>query len=402
MNCHSAVWIDGPLSSYLDGFSEELAGRGYKPVSAGKHLRLVADLSRWLEAEGLGAEDLGPARVEEFVHARRAAGFTGRLSRRALALLIGYLTGLGVVSPGPVVSPTPGEVLIGGYRHHLVTERGLASSTVDTYMRVATAVLGRWVGEGGEGLAGVSAGEVRALTVAECRQRSVPSAKAFVTGLRSWLRFLARAGLTSHDLAGAVPTVAGWRGSWVPRGLSEAEVAALFDSVDVGSSVELRDRAVLVLLARLALRVGEVARLALDDIDWRHGEILIRGKGSRQDRLPVPVEVGEALVAYLRDGRPQPPAPSRAVFFSAKAPVTPLSAGAVGLMVRRAAKRAGIEASAHRLRHTAATAMLQAGGSLEEVSQVLRHGSVDTTAIYAKVDHRVLAALAQPWPGRTP
>lgn len=395
----SVVRIDGPLSKYLNGFSEELAGRGHQPTSANRHLRLMGHLSRWLEAEGLVAENLTPVRVEEFLQARRAAGFTYRLSPHAVVPLIGYLTDLGVVSPAPATVSTPCDALIAAYRRHLVMDRGLAASTVATYIKVARDVLEHWGYPQGPELAGVSAGQICALTLAQCRQRSVPSAKAFVTALRSWLRFLSGQGLTSHELAGAVPTVAGWRDAWVPRGLKEAEVAALLHSVDAGTAVGLRDRAVLVLLNRLALRVGEVARLGLDDIDWRHGEVLIRGKGSRQDRLPVPVDVGEALVAYLRDGRP--PVSCRAVFMRAHAPITPLSAGAVGLMVRRVAKRAGVAGSAHNLRHTTATAMLRAGGSLNEVGQVLRHnGSVGTTAIYAKVDQRALATLARPWPGR--
>lgn len=398
MTTPSAVRINGPLTMYLNGFSDELAGRGYKPVSATRHLWLMAHLSRWLEAEGLMAEDLTPVRLEEFLQARRATGFTYRLSPHALVPLIGYLTGLGVVSPVPAAVPTPSDMLIGDYRRHLVADRGLAPSTVATYTKVATDVLEHWGNPEGRELAGVPAGEVCALTLAECRRRSVPSAKAFVTALRSWLRFLSAEGLTGHDLAGAVPTVAGWRDSWVPRGLDEADVTALLDSVDATTAVGLRDRAVLVLLARLALRIGEVARLVLDDVDWRQGEILVRGKAKRRDRLPLPVDVGGALVAYLRDGRPH--VSCRAVFLRAHAPITPLSAGAVGLMVRRVAERAGVAASAHQLRHTAATAMLRAGGSLDEVGQVLRHGSVDTTAIYAKVHHLALRELAMPWPGR--
>jgi integrase/recombinase XerD len=393
-----AVRIDGPLSTYLNGFSEELTGRGYTAVSAARHLRLMAHLSRWLDAEGLVAEDLTPVRVKEFLGARRAAGFTYRLSGHALVPLIDHLTALGVVSPVPAAVPTTCDVLIGDYRRHLVADRGLAPSTVAIYTKVARDVLGHWgLPEGGE-LADVTAAEVCSLTLAECRQRSVPSAKAFVTALRSWLRFLCAEGLIGHDLAGAVPTVAGWRDSWVPRGLNEAEVTALLDSVDATTAVGLRDRAVLVLLERLALRIGEVARLVLDDIDWRQGEVLIRGKGNRQERLPVPVDVGEALVAYLRDGRPE--VSCRAVFLRTHAPIIPLSAGAVGLMVRRVAKRVGVAGSAHKLRHSVATATLRAGGSLNEVGQLLRHGSVDTTAIYTKVDRIALGALAQPWPGR--
>jgi integrase/recombinase XerD len=215
--------------------------------------------------------------------------------------------------------------------------------------------------------------------------------------LRSWLRFLNAEGLTSHDLVGAVPTLAGWRDGWVPRGLSGPELTRLLASVDPTTAVGLRDRAVMVVLARLALRVSEAAKLVLDDIDWRHGEIAVRGKGNRRDRLPLPVDVGQALVAYLHDGRPR--ASCRAVFLRAHAPLVGLSPDGVGGIVARAGERAGVRASAHRLRHSAATAILRDGGSLAEVGQVLRHADLATSAIYAKVDHRALATLAQPWPG---
>lgn len=394
-----AVRISGPLTAYVDGFCAELAEQGYPPESASLQLRLMAHVSRWLDAEGLEVQDLTSARVADFVRARRAGGYGYLLSARAVVPLIGYLTGLGAV-PAPAGVPTGSDLLIGDYRRHLVVDRGLAPSTVDTYIKVARDSLERWGSQMGWDVGGLSAADVSALALGECRQRSVPSAKALITALRSWLRFLNARGVTSHDLAGAVPTVAGWRGGWIPRGLSEHEVAALVDSVDLTTPVGLRDRAVMVLLARLALRVSEVAKLVLEDIDWRRGEIVIRGKGNRRDRLPLPVEVGEALAAYLRDGRPE--AISRAVFLRAHAPLVGLSPDGVGGIVASAGKRGGVPGSAHRLRHTLATAILRAGGSLGEVGQVLRHADVATTAIYSKVDHRALAALAQPWPGIAP
>ncbi|MDQ6835668.1 MAG: site-specific integrase [Actinomycetota bacterium] len=291
--------------------------------------------------------------------------------------------------------PTANDLLVGVYRRHLVVDRGLAPSTVAHYIEVAQAILAEWKDRE---LAGVSASDVSALVVGECRQRTVPSAKALVTAVRSWLRFLNAEGLTAHDLAGAVPAVAGWRGGWIPRGLGEAEVAAVLGSVDPTTAVGLRDRAVLVVLARLALRAGEVAGLVLDDVAWRQGEIVIRGKGARRDRLPLPVDVGEALVAYVRGGRPR--VACRALFLRAHAPLVGLSSDGVGGIVACAGKRAGVRASAHRLRHSAATAMLRGGASLSEVGQVLRHADVDTTAIYAKVDYGALRTLAQSWPGR--
>jgi integrase/recombinase XerD len=305
-------------------------------------LQLAAHLSRWLDAEGLDVGDLTPARVETFFEVRRAGGCRGLVSRRALVPSMVYLTGLGVVSPPPAPA-TAKDLLVGAYRRHLVVDRGLAPSTVDRYVEVARWTSARWEAQGRD-LAAVSAGDVNALVLRQCRQRNLGSAKALVTGLRSWLRFLAAEGVTYRDLAGAVPAVAGWRGGWVPRGLSEAEVAAVLAAVDPASRAGLRDRAVLVMLARLGLRCGEVAGLALDDVDWREGEIVVRGKGGRRDRLPLPVDVGEALTAYLRDGRPK--LASRAVFVKSQAPLVALSADCVGTIVACAGRRAGVRVSA--------------------------------------------------------
>jgi integrase/recombinase XerD len=390
-----AVRISGPLTTYVDSFCDDLAGQGYALEPACVQLRLMAHLSRWLDGEGLGVGDLTPARADDFLRARRSAGCRELVSHRALVPLRVHLTSLGVLSPPPAALPTANDLLVGAYRRHLVVDRGLAPSTVGHYVEVAQEILAQWKDRE---LAGVSASEVSAFVVGECRRRSVPSAKALVTAVRSWLRFLHAEGVTVHDLAGAVPAVAGWRGGWVPRGLGETEVAAVLDSVDPTTVIGLRDRAVLVLLARLALRAGEVAALVLEDVDWRQGEIVIRGKGSRRDRLPLPVDVGEALVAYVRDGRPR--VASRALFLRARAPLAGLSPDGVGGIVACAGKRAGVRASAHRLRHSAATAMLRSGASLSEVGQVLRHADVATTAIYAKVDYASLRTLAQRWPGR--
>lgn len=393
------VRISGPLTKYVEGFCDELAAQGYVEGTAGMQLQLMAHVSRWLDGRGLGVGDLTPERVEEFVWDRRSAGYSSHVSRRSLVALSGYLTRLGALGPFPTAVATPEDVVLDAYRRHLRTDRGLTATTIDSYVDIARGVLARWADEGRE-LAGVTAADVSALVVRECRQRNVPSAKALVTGLRSWLRFLNAEGLTAHDLTGAAPAVAAWRGGWIPRGLSDAEISALLDSVEATTAVGLRDRAVLVMLARLGLRAGEVARLVLDDIDWRSGEIVVCGKGGHQDRLPLPVDVGEAVAAYLRDGRPR--ATSRAVFLKVQAPIVGVSADGVGGIVALAGRRAGVLASAHRLRHSAATAMLRAGGSLAEVGQVLRHADVATTAIYAKVDHHALRGLALPWPGRTP
>jgi integrase/recombinase XerD len=234
--------------------------------------------------------------------------------------------------------------------------------------------------------------------LASCPGRAVGSAKLIVCALRSLLRWLHLTGAVPVSLAAAVPSVAGWRLSGLPKGLEPGQLRRLLASCDRRTPTGRRDYAILVLLARLGLRAGEVARLGLHDLDWRHGEITVVGKGERAERLPLPAEVGSAVAAYLRRGRPAT-ASGRSVFVRVRVPHRALTSSGVTMVVFDAAARAGLgRVHAHRLRHTAATAMLQAGSPLAEVGQVLRHRSALTTAIYAKVDHGALAVLARPWP----
>ena len=399
MSVVSRVRVGGPLAECADGFAAWLAELGYTPLSAANQLRVLARLSRWLAARELARAGLDAVQVEAFLAGCRASGYTCWLSARGLAPLLGYLRGLGVVPGLAREAPaTAAEVLLGRYRAYLARERGLAASTVGYYLAVARLFVGRAAGADLGGLAGLTAAGVSGFVAAECSRRSTGSAKILVTALRSLLRFLFLDGLLATDLSGAVPAVAGWRGGGLPKALPAGHVAAVLASCDQETAAGRRDFAVLVLLARLGLRAGEVAALELDDISWRAGEIVIRGKGRRQERMPLPADVGAALAGYLRGGRPAGTG-SRAVFVKERAPAGPMSAEAVKEMVRRRCRRAGVpETGPHRLRHTVATQMLQAGSPLAEVGQVLRHRSTLTTAIYAKVDHRSLRALALPWP----
>jgi integrase len=279
-----------------------------------------------------------------------------------------------------------------------VQERGLAVGTIAGYLHVARLFCAARAVDGALHLDRLSAAEVTEFVLAECASRSVGSAKYVVCGLRSLLRYLHVAGHTDAQLDAAVPTAAGWRLASVPVSVGRCEVARLLASCDRRSTFGRRDYAVLVLLARLGLRAGEVAALELADIDWRAGEIVVRGKGRREERLPLPADVGEALAGWLRRGRPRCDAAT--VFTRVRAPHRRLTSGGVSNIVRAACGRAGlVVVNAHRLRHTAATEMLRAGASLPEVGQVLRHASVLTTAIYAKVDHDRLRTLALAWPG---
>ncbi len=395
----SRVRVIGPLQPHASGFHRELVRQGYTALSARNQLRLMAHASRWLASQGLDASDLVPARVEEFLEARRAAGYTAMLSPRATAPLLAYLRGLGLA---PILRPvhpaTPAEALLERYRRYLIQERGLVANTVGAYSQVARLFLLQRSPEGELDLAHLDAAAVTDFVRAACRARTIGYAKCLVCGLRALLRFLFAEGHTERPLAAAVPAVAGWRLSGLPKALRRRDIAALLTSCDRRTASGRRDFAVLTLLVRLGLRAGEVASLTLADLDWRAGEVVIRGKGRREERLPLPADVGEALAGWLRRGRPRCESPK--LFTCVQAPHRGLARPGVSTLVRAAARRAGLSGvSAHRLRHTAATEMLRAGAGLPEVGQVLRHASPFTTSLYAKVDRQTLRTLAQSWPG---
>jgi integrase/recombinase XerD len=386
----------GSLAPYADRFAGYLEGAGYSPLSAENQLRLLAHLGRYLADRGLVPGSLTAERVAEYAAERRAAGYVEWISVRGLRAMLGFLRGAGVI-PGPAVPAAVRavDVLVERYRGYLASERGLAASTITRNAACARLFLaGRE-----EMLPVLTAAEVSGFVLAECRGRSTGSAKLLVTGLRSVLRFLAAEGLAPPGLAAAAPAVAGRRDAGLPKALPAGQVAALLASCDQETATGLRDFAVLTLLSRLGLRAGEVAALDLGDISWRAGELLVRGKGRRDERLPLPADAGQAVAAYLHRARPRD-AGIRAVFLAARAPLRRMSSQGVNGVVQRACSRAGLPpAGPHRLRHTAGTAILQAGAPLEEVGQVLRHRSAATTAIYAKVDHSALSALAVAWPG---
>lgn len=392
--------VEGPLAPYADGFRGGLERLGYTPLTAAGHLRLVAHLSRWMIAEDVAVPALTPAKVQEYFARRRADGYVNSVTPRSVRPLLAYLRGLGVAPPDvPEVAVTPVDVLLERYRDYLERERGLAATTIALNVRLVRPFLvQRAHADGGLELEHLSAGEVTAFVVAESRARP-GSVKRMVSGLRSLLGFLHVEGGITVPLATAIPMVAARRPSGIPAGLGAGQVTAMVDSCDRDTATGRRDFAILTLLVRLGLRAGEVAGLGLDDIDWRTGQIRMRGKGNRYDILPLPADVGAAVVDYLQHARPQY-AQGRTVFVRAQAPYQALTYAGVTTVVAAAGRRAGLgQVHAHRLRHSAATAMLSAGGSLTEIGQVLRHRRPLTTAVYAKVDAAVLAPLARPWTG---
>ena len=391
-------FVRGPLEPHVGGFAEQLIRQGYSRASAEQHVCFIAHLDRWMQGAGVGLGDLSGQVLDRYLVERRAAGYREYRSVKALRPLMDYLLPLGVLPVPREVPLGPVEELLADFRGWLLRERSLTAGTVRGYVDcVRPFVASRLRGDGLE-LVSLTAADVTGFIRTTCPGRAVGSAKLIVCALRSLLGWLHVTGQVPVSLAAAAPSVAGWRLSGLPKGLEPAELRRLLAGCDRRTATGRRDFAVMLLLARMGLRAGEVAGLGLDDIDWRHGELVIVGKGNRSERLPLPDEIGGAIAAYLRRGRPAD-AEGRSVFVRVHAPHRPLTTGGVTMIVFDGARRAGLpRMHAHRLRHTAATAMLRGGGPLAEVGQVLRHRSAMSTAIYAKVDHAALAVLARPWP----
>jgi integrase/recombinase XerD len=398
----SRVGVAGPLEPYAESFGGELVALGYSPGVAALHLQVMGHLSGWLASRSLDATALTPALVDRYLADRRSLGCRSHWTPRALAPLLGFLRRREVVpvAVASVASASPVEALLGRYARYLAEERGLAATTIRRNVELVRPFVAGWERAGRMMLQHLHAVDVTTFVVARCQNAPGGTAPRMVTALRSLLRFLHVDGLIDQPLAAVVPPVAAWKLTGLPRALTAEQVVALLGSCDPATVVGRRDRAILTVLVRLGLRASEVAALRLDDIDWRRGELVICGKGDRHDRLPLPADVGQAIVAWLTGGRPDTTVRGgREVFVRVRAPRQGLTRGAVTQVVARAARRAGFDPIyAHRLRHTAATGMLRAGGSLSEIGQVLRHRHALTTAIYAKVDVEALRSLARQWP----
>jgi len=398
----SRVRVRGPLAPFATGFAEELGRQGYTPLSARNQMWLMAQLSRWLLSEGIDAADLSASDVDRFLCARRAAGCRKLRSVKATRPILAYLYELDVARPPSAPEPAGAvEVMLERYRLYLTVERGLGRETARGYVDSMRHFLHVRVSPCGLALnlEHLSAADVISFVVARCPRQGRSAAKLTATALRSLLGFLHFSGLIKRSLTSSVPSVANRRLVGLPKGLEPGQVLRLLTSCDKSTANGSRDFAVLTMLVRLGMRAGEVAKLRLEDIDWRAGAIVVRGKGNCTERVPLPTDVGEAVATYLRRGRPVS-ADGRTVFVRIKAPHRAITRGGVTQIVAVAARRAGLGlVHAHCLRHTAATQMLRAGATLPEIGQVLRHRRAMTTAIYAKVDREALRTIARHWQG---
>jgi site-specific recombinase XerD len=390
------VLVAGPLAPFVPAFESKLTDAGYTPLTAVTQKRLLAHVSRWLAAKGLNVGELTDARVQEFLDSRRARGCTWLMTREGLIPLLELLAEQGVLpAPELRVVESSVDVLLANFRGYLLEERGLVASTADAYVLRARRFVAGCAPTGH--LHDVCTSDVTRAILAESTSLSVGAAQFFVAALRSFLRFCSMEGLVTTDLSAAALAVTGRRRSSLPKGISPTDANALLNSCDRHMAVGRRDYAVIVMLLRLGLRANEVAALSLDDLDWRAAEVMVLRKGRRYSRLPLPDDVGEAIATYLQQGRPK--TTSREVFVAAQAPLVAIGRGGVASIVRRACVRVGLpEVGTHRLRHTVACEMVRRGVPLAQIGQVLRHRSLSSTAIYARVDLDQLRQLAQPWP----
>ncbi len=397
----SRVRVSGPLAVYAPELIEYLAERGYCDRPAAKHVRRLAHLSRWLRDHRLDAAAVDEAVVARAVAALHRRGKGRSYTAKSYRVVVSFLRERAVAPAATPPALTPMEVLLEDYRGWLRVERGLAETTIGIYLHAAVWFAADACNNDTDRIASLGAKDIAAFVLRVSARRQPRSVNEVVVGVRSLLRFFYQRELVATPLAQATPWLARAARSCLPRTVAPGTGQLLLEHCAGDSVVRVRDRAVITVLVRLGLRANEVAAMELDDIDWRRGELLVRSKGGWRDPLPIPVDVGEAIAAYL--AKRGTDASGRAVFLHVLAPGGRITMTDVRAIVRRACERAGIpDTSAHPLRHSVATAMLRGGAPLPEIGQVLRHRDLLTTAIYAKVDFDALATVAQAWPGAKP
>lgn len=400
--------VEGPLAPYLGPYAEYLADRGYSQVSYWKKTFLISEFSRWLGEARVEVGEITPDHETAFLRARARHRIPIRGNPLALSAVTHWLREQGVIKrPADVSDERSGiELIVQEYAGWLREERGLAPSTIENYAGYIRRFLTSLCGAGEPHLADISASQVTDYIRHNApRVQTFSHAKNTVTSLRSFFRFARYRDYIQTDLAAVVPSVAGWSLASIPRAMPADSVRRLLaESKTWRTPAGLRNRAILLLLARLGLRAREIVRLELDDLDWSQGWLRVHGKGRQERPLPLPHDVGEAVAAYLKNGRPE--STCRRLFLRSRAPFDGLRTQSdVCQIVHRAIDRAGIEVKvtgAHQLRHALAVDMLRQGLSLTEIGQMLRHRSPEATRRYAKVDLDGLRAVALRWPGELP
>ena len=395
--------LDGPLALQVTAFAKWAREQGYARYSRYRLVLLAACFSRWLGLKAVGVRRVFSEHPAQYLRSRARHVRIHRGDAYALRQFIDFLRRQGVVRAEKIPSSqlTPVERVAHAFDRYLRNERMLAEATAIHYVPFVRQFLIKRFGNGPVKLSRLCPGDVVRFVQYQAPRLHLKRAKLLTTALRSFLHYARYRGDITRDLAAAVPTVANWPMPSIPRAIPADAVRRLLTSINRRTAIGRRDYAILLLLARLGLRGGEVVRLELEDIDWNAGSITVQGKGDRRGVLPLPADVGSAIACYLRHGRPQ--SSSRRVFLRVQAPCCGFRGPvAIASLVRHNLARAGIKAptqGAHQFRHGLATEMLHQGASLTEIGGVLRHRSSETTKIYAAVDLDSLRPLALPWPG---
>lgn len=393
---------DGPLGEYIDAFICTLAGKGYGRSSRRRAAWLLSDFSRWLLRRGIDATEITEERVDAFLRYRKRRRAARCEDRSMLLQLLAHLTHSGVIAAALALrEPTPAQQLEIEYVAYMCHERNLAPATIHSHRRDARLLLASLFANGAVAFEKVTARDIIAHVTHATRMCRPRSACRLIGSVRAFFRFALYRGLVTTDLSGCIPAPAVWSQSSIPTTLEEEDIRRVLAHCDRTTANGCRDYAIVLMLAQLGLRAGELVSLQLEDLDWHAGELKVRNGQARVDCLPIPYSVGKALADYLRKGRPV--CACRQVFIRAQAPRQGFATGtAIAAIVRRALRRAELDPQskgAHVFRHSLATRLLRHGASLGEIGEVLRHRRQQTTTIYAKVDLTSLRTMAASWPG---
>lgn len=392
----------GPHGQLIELYAARLVNDGLARHGTWRCLNLVGDLLTWITRSRARLTNLDERLVERYLKHRARKQCIQPGDRAALKRLLAVLRDAGMIASAPLPPITPEDQIFERFGDYLRQERGLAPKSIIRHLPVVRRFLREVCPAGASDLAKIRQEDVTGYVERHARDWSAGSGKAMCWSLRAFLRYLHHRGLNPLALAGCVPSIRRWKLASLPTYLSAAQIQKVLDGCDRTTALGRRDYAILMMLAKLGLRATEVATLTLDDIDWRCGEMLVRAKGRQRTRMPMPPDVGAAVVAYLRDGRPT--SSCRRLFLRTLAPHVGFASGcAITMIAKTALDRVGIRGYAHQgahiFRHSLATELLRSGATLSEIGQLLRHESHDTTRIYAKVDIEALRALSLPWPG---
>jgi len=391
----------GVLGAHLNTFMSVVSDLGYSPTTIKTQLTLLKGFIRWAEENHIVASNIDEGITDRFLIESDRKGAVRRGDNKTLHRFLDHLR-LEAAIPHlkPTFNDSPLTHLKGRYENFLLTERGLSTVTGSRYWPYIRRFIFERSGNKSMGFCELCPQDIDRFLLSHAREQTPKTAQLMVSAMRSFLRFLFRFGETKCDLSTAVPTVAAWRLSEVPKHIEPEKVESLLESCNRATSIGRRNYAILLLIARLGLRAGEIVALKLGDINWRTAELTVQGKGQICDRLPLPQSVGEALAVYLKNDRPK--CSTRRVFVRARAPYRGLKGSStVSTIVRRAVEKSGINTpskGAHLLRHSLATNMLRNGASMTEIGELLRHRSPNSTEIYAKVDIEGLRSIVRIWP----